>query len=65
MGHARAYVIGKPTVIGRNVWVAAGATIIGGVTVGVNSVVAAGPVVVKDVYTAKWHRGIPTDSPYK
>jgi len=45
----RAYVIGKPIVIGRNVWIAAGATIIGGVTVGENSVVAAGSVVTKDV----------------
>jgi acetyltransferase-like isoleucine patch superfamily enzyme len=31
-------------VIERNVWIAAGATIIGGVTVGENSVVAAGSV---------------------
>jgi acetyltransferase-like isoleucine patch superfamily enzyme len=36
-------------VIGRNVWIAAGATIIGGVTVGENSVVAAGSVVTRDV----------------
>jgi acetyltransferase-like isoleucine patch superfamily enzyme len=45
----RAVTIGKPIVIERNVWVAAGATIIGGVTVGANSVVAAGSVVTKDV----------------
>jgi acetyltransferase-like isoleucine patch superfamily enzyme len=45
----RAFVIGKPIVIERNVWIAAGATIIGGVTVGENSVVAAGAVVTKDV----------------
>jgi acetyltransferase-like isoleucine patch superfamily enzyme len=45
----RAYVIGKPIMIQRNVWIAAGATIIGGVTVGENSVVAAGSVVTKDV----------------
>jgi acetyltransferase-like isoleucine patch superfamily enzyme len=45
----RAATIGKPIVIGRNVWIAAGATIIGGVTVGENSVVAAGSVVTKDV----------------
>jgi acetyltransferase-like isoleucine patch superfamily enzyme len=36
-------------VIGKNVWIAAGATIIGGVTVGANAVVAAGSVVTKDV----------------
>jgi acetyltransferase-like isoleucine patch superfamily enzyme len=45
----RADTIGKPIVIERNVWIAAGATIIGGVTVGENSVVAAGSVVTKDV----------------
>jgi acetyltransferase-like isoleucine patch superfamily enzyme len=54
-GHAlepsqrRAVTIGKPIVIERNVWIAAGATIVGGVTVGENSVVAAGSVVTKDV----------------
>lgn len=42
-------VIAAPIVIQRNVWIAAGATIIGGVTVGENSVVAAGSVVTKDV----------------
>jgi acetyltransferase-like isoleucine patch superfamily enzyme len=45
----RASVIAKPVVIERNVWIAAGAIIIGGVTVGENSVVAAGSVVTKDV----------------
>lgn len=45
----RAVTIGKPIVIKSNVWIAAGATIIGGVTVGENSVVAAGAVVTKDV----------------
>jgi acetyltransferase-like isoleucine patch superfamily enzyme len=45
----RASVIAKPIVIERNVWIAAGATIIGGVTIGENSVVAAGSVVTKDV----------------
>ena len=44
-----ACIIGKPIVIGRNVWIAAGATIIGGITVGENSVIAAGSVVTKDV----------------
>ncbi len=45
----RAAVVAKPIVIERNVWIAAGATIIGGVTVGENSVVAAGSVVTRDV----------------
>ena len=45
----RAVTIGNPIVIEKGVWVAAGATIIGGVTVGENSVVAAGSVVTKNV----------------
>src|ERR1700755_2367249 len=45
----RAATIGRRIVIERNVWIAAGATIIGGVTVGENSVVAAGSVVTRDV----------------
>ncbi len=45
----RRVTIAKPIVIERNVWIAAGATVIGGVTVGENSVVAAGAVVTKDV----------------
>jgi acetyltransferase-like isoleucine patch superfamily enzyme len=45
----RAATIGRPIVIGRNVWIAAGATIIGGVSVGDNAVVAAGAVVTRDV----------------
>jgi len=45
----RTVTIGKPIAIERNVWIAAAATIIGGVTVGENSVVAAGAVVTKDV----------------
>ena len=45
----RACIVAKPIAIERNVWIAAGATIIGGVTVGENSVVAAGSVVTKDV----------------
>ena len=45
----RAVTIGKPIAIERNVWIAAGATVIGGVTIGENAVVAAGSVVTKDV----------------
>lgn len=41
--------IGKPIVIEKNVWIATGAIIIGGVTLGENSVVAAGSVVTKNV----------------
>jgi acetyltransferase-like isoleucine patch superfamily enzyme len=45
----RECVTAKPISIERNVWIAAGVTIIGGVTVGENSVVAAGSVVTRDV----------------
>ncbi|WP_258595253.1 sugar O-acetyltransferase [Mesorhizobium sp. AR07] len=45
----RAFTIAKPIVIERNAWIAAGATVIGGVTVGENSVVAAGSVVSRNV----------------
>src|ERR1700754_4593426 len=41
--------IGKPIMIERNVWIAAGATVIGGVTVGENSVVAAGAAGTQEV----------------
>src|SRR6202045_3559238 len=55
MGHPlepsqrRVVTIGKPIVVEKGVWIAAGAIIIGGVTVGAHSVVAAGSVVSKDV----------------
>ncbi len=45
----RAATIGNPIVIERNVWIATGATIVGGVRVGENSVVAAGSVVTRNV----------------
>lgn len=45
----RAFVIAKPIAIRRNVWIAAAVTIIGGVTIGENSVVAAGSVVTGDI----------------
>jgi acetyltransferase-like isoleucine patch superfamily enzyme len=59
-------VIAKPIRIERNVWLAAGVTVVGGVTIGENSVVAAGSVVTKDVAPnslvggnpAKWIRSI-------
>ncbi len=45
----RSVTIGKPIAIGRNVWIAAGSIVIGGVTIGDNAVVAAGSVVTRDV----------------
>ncbi|MFJ3044732.1 sugar O-acetyltransferase [Herbaspirillum chlorophenolicum] len=44
-----AAVVAKPIRIERNVWIGAGATIIGGVTVGENSVIGAAAVVTRDV----------------
>lgn len=45
----RSGVTARPISIGKNVWIGAGATVIAGVTVGENSVVAAGSVVTRDV----------------
>lgn len=47
--HDHALLICKPVHICRNAWIGAGATILPGVTVGENAVVAAGAVVTKDV----------------
>jgi acetyltransferase-like isoleucine patch superfamily enzyme len=55
----RAYVEAKPIVIERNVWIATGATILGGVIVGENSVVAAGAVVANDVPPNSFVAGVP------
>ncbi|BCZ98077.1 hypothetical protein LEG80045_23330 [Legionella pneumophila] len=55
----RTTTIGKPIVIEKNVWIATGAIIVGGVTVGENSVVAAGSVVTKDVPSNKLVAGNP------
>ena len=55
----RAYIEAKPIVIEKNVWIATGATILGGVIVGENSVVAAGAVVTKDVPPNSFVAGVP------
>ena len=49
----------KSVVIKRNVWIGAGATILPGVTVGENSIVAAGAVVNKDVPANTIVGGVP------
>ena len=41
--------IGKPIVIKNNAWIGAAATILPGITVGENAIVAAGAIVTKDV----------------
>ncbi len=56
----RAGVTASPIVIQRNVWIAANVTVIGGVTIGENSVVAAGSVVTKDVPADTLVGGNPT-----
>ena len=64
-GHAmepsqrRKFIEAKPIVIQRNVWIATGATILGGVTVGENSVVGAGAVVTSDVPPGTFVAGVP------
>ena len=55
----RRALITKPIVIKRNAWIGAGATILLGVTVGENAVVAAGAVVSKDVAANTVVGGIP------
>jgi acetyltransferase-like isoleucine patch superfamily enzyme len=54
--HALTY---EPITIRKNVWIGAAATIIAGVTVGENSVVAAGAVVAKDVEPNCLVAGVP------
>ena len=55
----RQTLIPKPIVIKRNAWIGAGATILPGVTVGENAVVAAGAVVSRDVPHNTVVAGIP------
>lgn len=55
----RKALICKPIVIRRNAWIGAAATILPGVTIGENSVVAAGAVVSKDVPANTIVGGVP------
>lgn len=55
----RKTVILQPIVIKRNAWIGAGATILPGVTVGENAIVAAGAVVSRDVPPNTVVAGIP------
>ena len=48
-----------PIVLGRNVWVGSNATILQGVTIGDNAVIAAGAAVTKDVEPATIVGGVP------
>ena len=55
----RKALICNPIVIKRNAWIGAAATILPGVTVGENAVVAAGAVVSKDVLANTVVGGVP------
>lgn len=47
--HLRSCVYGRPILIKHGAWIGAGATILPGITIGENAIVAAGAVVTKDV----------------
>lgn len=49
MPERRGDTIPQPIVIGKNVWIGSNSTILGGVTIGDNSIIAAGSLVNKDV----------------
>ena len=55
----RKTVIPAPIIIGKNVWIGANSTILSGVTIGDNSVIAAGAVVTKDVPANVVAGGVP------
>jgi acetyltransferase-like isoleucine patch superfamily enzyme len=50
----------KRIVIGNDVWIGAGCTILGGVTIGDGAIVAAGSVVTKDVLPCEIVGGVPS-----
>ena len=55
----RRYITAEPITIETNVWIGAAATILPGVTIGANSVIAAGAVVTHDVPPATLVAGVP------
>ena len=48
-----------PIVIGRNVWIGASATVLPGVSIGDNAIIAAGAVVTKDIPANTVAGGVP------
>lgn len=57
--YERSSIIAKPIKIGNRVWIGIAATVMPGVTVGDNSIIAAGAVVTKDVPTNCIVAGVP------
>jgi acetyltransferase-like isoleucine patch superfamily enzyme len=55
----RDYITAEPITIGTNAWIGAAATILPGVTIGADAVVAAGAVVTHDVPPATLVAGVP------
>ena len=55
----RKYTRPAPIVLGKNVWIGSNSTILQGVTIGDNSIVAAGAVVTKDVPANTIVGGVP------
>ena len=55
----RVHTYPKPIVLGKNVWVGSNSTILQGVTVGDNAIIAAGAVVTKDVPAGTIVGGVP------
>jgi acetyltransferase-like isoleucine patch superfamily enzyme len=55
----RAYITAEPITIDTNAWIGAAATVLPGVTIGADSVVAAGAVVTHDVPPATLVAGVP------
>lgn len=55
----RSWIYPKAIVVGQNVWIGANATILQGITIGDNSIIAAGAVVSKDVPPNTIVGGIP------
>jgi acetyltransferase-like isoleucine patch superfamily enzyme len=54
--------VSKPTRIGRDVWIGAGAVILKGVNVGEQAIIAAGAVVTKNVEARAIVAGVPARS---
>ena len=56
---AAGYEISLPVVIGNNVWICGSVKIIGGVTIGDNTIIGAGSVVTKDIPANVIAAGVP------